>query len=160
MQTRRRIQLDHNATKSGHTIPKLTSMIAPQKSDRALLDPSGEPGLIGLPRSRDDTVRRRDVAQGQLVLHLFRFLLHSQPAQFADQFDELVRCSLLGRAIARLLLFAPYFHGRSPMCFQLGRMHPACDSRNAVGTVVVLKPFLPATEKPLEDDTLANCTHP
>jgi hypothetical protein len=42
-----------------------------------------------------------------------RFFLHPHPAQFADQFDEFVRYSLLRHPVRRLLI-VPHFHRRSP----------------------------------------------
>ena len=54
---------------------------------------------IRLARGRDDAFSRRHTSHRQLVLHPSRFVLHPQPAQFADQFDEFVRYSLLRQAV-------------------------------------------------------------
>ena len=60
--------------------------------------------LIRLMRRRKNAIRAPDAALRQLRLYSVRLLLHSHPAQFADQPDEFI-LSLLGRNVRRLLLF-------------------------------------------------------
>ena len=61
--------------------------------------------LVRLMRRRKHAIRTTDSALRQLRLYSVRLLFHAHPAQFADQFDELVRRSLICRNVRSLLLF-------------------------------------------------------
>src|ERR1043166_2371199 len=73
-------------------------------SEKIMLQEKDPARSIGLARGRNDAVARRHGTRRQLALHTSGFAFQADPAQFANELDDFVRCALLAWSFHRYSL--------------------------------------------------------